>query len=76
MSYVRKLKFEQKPDYKFLKGLFDQAFVEMGFENDQRFEWHIVKEEKLNEKLKREKEIADEKNKKSLNKKLVNKREQ
>lgn len=31
MVYVNSLKFEQKPDYKFLKALFEDTYIEMGF---------------------------------------------
>jgi len=41
MNYCRNLKFEQKPDYKYLKGLFENTFNEQGFENDGRFDWVI-----------------------------------
>lgn len=60
MNYCRNLKFEQKPDYKYIKGLFDQTFVEFKYEADGRFDWVVYKENKLEEKHRREKEIREE----------------
>ena len=54
MNYVRKLKFEQKPDYKMLRFLFEQTFAEMGYEVDNRWDWHIFREKTLEEKRKKE----------------------
>ena len=51
MEYCRKLKFEQKPDYKYLKALFDDTFKENMYELDGRFKWHEHKENVLAEKF-------------------------
>ena len=39
MNYVKTLEFEQNPDYKFLKGLFQETLVKFNYENDLEFDW-------------------------------------
>lgn len=50
MTHVSKLEFKQKPDYNFLKGLFDKVFKEMCFKIDNTFCWQLTKEARLHEK--------------------------
>eukprot|EP00004_Rigifila_ramosa_P000555 TRINITY_DN1057_c0_g1_i2.p1 TRINITY_DN1057_c0_g1~~TRINITY_DN1057_c0_g1_i2.p1 ORF type:complete len:521 (-),score=90.23 TRINITY_DN1057_c0_g1_i2:1262-2692(-) len=39
MTYTRSLRFEEKPDYGFLRKLFRDLFVRLGFEYDYVFDW-------------------------------------
>ena len=48
------LAFEQKPDYKYLKSLFDITFIDMSFKLDYEFCWHTKKVQILEHKLKLE----------------------
>ncbi|CAD8196542.1 unnamed protein product [Paramecium octaurelia] len=45
LNYCKNLKFEDKPDYNYLRGLFKDAFKKIGFEWDYKFEW--IKDESL-----------------------------
>ena len=55
MRYVRNLEFEQKPDYKWLKSLFEDTATELGLDlTDHRFEWIEVKEDIISKKLAQE----------------------
>ena len=45
IKYVRKLQFEENPDYKYLKGLFQIILNKFGFNNDLNFTW-LTKEDK------------------------------
>jgi casein kinase 1 len=42
MTYCRSLRFEDKPDYNYLKRLFRELFVREGFEMDFAFDWVIA----------------------------------
>jgi len=50
MHYCRKLKFEDRPDYAYLRKLFKDLFYRMGYEYDYIFDWMILK--KKNQLLK------------------------
>lgn len=39
MQYCRKLEFDQKPDYNFLKKLFETVLQKNSWENDCEFDW-------------------------------------
>ena len=39
MKYVRELTFEQRPNYKYLRGLFEGLFRELNFEEDLKYDW-------------------------------------
>jgi len=41
MHYCRQLKFEDRPDYVYLRKLFKDLFYRMGFEYDYIFDWMI-----------------------------------
>ncbi|CAD8047076.1 unnamed protein product [Paramecium primaurelia] len=50
LQYCRNLKFEDKPDYNYIRNLFREAFRKQGYEWDYKFEWikdEIIKEEKF-----------------------------
>ena len=42
LSYVRTLKFEEKPDYTYLKKLFKERFVKEGYEYDYVYDWILI----------------------------------
>mmetsp|Transcript_9218 Transcript_9218/g.8101 ORF Transcript_9218/g.8101 Transcript_9218/m.8101 type:complete len:111 (+) Transcript_9218:796-1128(+) len=52
LSYCRNLKFEDKPDYSYLKALFKDLFVKSGYEWDYQYDWNIVAKKKKEEKKK------------------------
>jgi serine/threonine protein kinase len=40
LDYCLRLKFEQEPDYRYLRRIFKQLSFQMDFENDNRFDWN------------------------------------
>ncbi|KAL0080819.1 kinase-like domain-containing protein [Phycomyces blakesleeanus] len=51
LNYVRSLRFDDKPDYSYLRKLFRDLFVREGFQYDYVFDWTIkkIQEKKLSE---------------------------
>jgi casein kinase I family protein HRR25 len=47
LNYVRSLRFDDKPDYSYLRKLFRDLFVREGFQYDYVFDWTIRKMVKL-----------------------------
>jgi len=45
-SYVRSLRFEEKPDYAYLRQLIRNLFYRQGFTYDYIFDWNTLKDEK------------------------------
>jgi len=43
MNYCRNLKFEDRPDYSFLRNLFKGLFHKMSYEQDYVFDWMLQK---------------------------------
>lgn len=43
LSYVRALRFEDKPDYAYLRKLFRDLFFKEGYQNDFVFDWTVKK---------------------------------
>ena len=43
MQYVKLLKYDEKPDYKFLKKTFQRLFIRQNYELDYAFDWCISK---------------------------------
>ena len=43
LSHCRNLKFEQKPDYEYLRKQFRDAFTKNSIENDYLFDWFVQK---------------------------------
>ena len=39
MKYVKKLRFEEEPNYNYLKGLFIDSLISLGMKNDLGFSW-------------------------------------
>lgn len=50
IQYCRDLDFTQKPDYAYLKGLFDSYFMEQHYELDYIFDWQIMKQNRIEQK--------------------------
>jgi len=42
LDYCRKLKFEDKPDYHYLKRLFKELFIREGYEYDNVYDWVLI----------------------------------
>jgi hypothetical protein len=49
LAYVKSLKFEEKPDYPYLKNLFKVLFKKLGYEMDYKYEWVKPNVDKANE---------------------------
>jgi len=50
MVYCRNLKFEDKPDYAYLRSLLKDLFAKLGFEWDYEYDWTIIAKKKNLEK--------------------------
>jgi len=50
LTYCRNLKFEDKPDYGYLKTLLKDLFVKSGYEWDYQYDWNIIAKKKKEEK--------------------------
>jgi casein kinase 1 len=46
LKYVRKLSFEETPDYDFLRELFNKAIRRIGEEDDQIYDWMLLNDGK------------------------------
>mmetsp|Transcript_43763 Transcript_43763/g.50617 ORF Transcript_43763/g.50617 Transcript_43763/m.50617 type:complete len:375 (+) Transcript_43763:25-1149(+) len=46
LTYARNLRFEDKPDYTYLKTLLKDLFIKSGFELDWQYDWNIIAQEK------------------------------
>ena len=42
LNYVRKLGFEETPDYEFLRELFTKVLKNIGEEDDQVYDWNLL----------------------------------
>lgn len=42
IEYARRLKFEEKPDYHYLKRMFKELFIRRGFEYDYVYDWLLI----------------------------------
>jgi len=47
LEYVRSLKFEEDPNYEYLRNLFRQCLQYNNFENDNLFDWLLYENEEL-----------------------------
>ena len=78
MVYCRELKFEEKPNYNYLRELFDQQFMDLDFKLDYEWCWHIHKKQILSDKIQKEeedKQQAEINKLAKIGKKSLNKRE-
>jgi casein kinase I family protein HRR25 len=41
LNYVRALRFDEKPDYLFMRRLFRELFLNQGFQYDYIFDWTV-----------------------------------
>ncbi|KFZ18154.1 hypothetical protein V502_04256 [Pseudogymnoascus sp. VKM F-4520 (FW-2644)] len=46
LNYTRSLRFDDKPDYAYLRKVFRDLFVREGFQNDDVFDWTVYKYQK------------------------------
>lgn len=46
LNYARSLRFDDKPDYAYLRKVFRDLFVREGFQNDDVFDWTVYKYQK------------------------------
>ena len=49
LTYSRNLRFEDKPDYSYLKTLLKDLFIKSGFELDWQYDWSILAQKKSDE---------------------------
>jgi casein kinase 1/casein kinase 1 epsilon len=50
LQYCKTLKFEDKPDYNYLKTLFKDLFVKSGYEWDYQYDWNMISKKKKEDK--------------------------
>lgn len=55
LTYCRNLKFEDKPDYAYLRKLFTTVFAKSGFELDFAYDWIVLKQQLKQKKIQDEK---------------------
>ncbi|CAG8708325.1 4678_t:CDS:2, partial [Ambispora leptoticha] len=60
LNYTRSLRFDDKPDYSYLRKLFRDLFVREGFQYDYVFDWTIFKYDKEGKSQHAQMAIADE----------------
>ena len=48
LSYAKQLKFDEKPNYSYMRKLIRSLYIEKQFNFDNKFDWTILKEEKYN----------------------------
>lgn len=42
LAYCKNLKFDEKPDYNYLRKLFKELFTRSGYECDYVYDWNII----------------------------------
>ncbi|TPX32906.1 hypothetical protein SmJEL517_g04062 [Synchytrium microbalum] len=50
LTYVRNLKFEEAPDYDYLKGLLNKVLTKIGEQDDGIYDWMVVMDQQRKEK--------------------------
>ncbi len=50
LGYCRALKFEDKPDFNYLKSLFSNLYEKSGFANDWQYDWNVNTKKKREER--------------------------
>ena len=68
IKYVKKLKFEENPDYKYIKKLFLNALNKYGYNNDLNFSWLSNEETKY---FSKNVKIQEKKKKQSLHARII-----
>jgi len=61
-EYCRSLRFEDRPDYAYLKRLFKELFYRKGFQYDNMFDWTVLNLQQERSRLPAERPIADANN--------------
>ncbi|KAG7289860.1 hypothetical protein NEMBOFW57_006237 [Staphylotrichum longicolle] len=51
LEYSLSLRFDDKPDYEYLRRIFRDLFVREGFQRDYVFDWNVYKYQKMMEKI-------------------------
>jgi hypothetical protein len=46
LAYCRNLRFDEKPDYAYLRKILKDLFKRSGYEQDYIYDWNLVDEEK------------------------------
>merc|ERR1712025_250103 len=67
LNYCRALRFDDKPDYKYLRRLFRDLFFRQGYAADYRFDWTVLNYQQTNKKKssssnRRDKRISSQNN--------------
>jgi len=74
LMYCRNLKFDDEPDYAYMRNLLKELFIKNGYEMDYHYDWDVksIKNDRLNssllELLKIEEEYSKSKEEKSIDK--------
>ena len=42
LNYCRNLRFDEEPDYNYLRNIFTELFVRQGYELDYIYDWNII----------------------------------
>jgi len=59
LKYVRSLRFDDKPDYTYLRRIMRELFYKKGFQNDFVFDWTILNYHDVEKNARRTKEEED-----------------
>ncbi|KAG9075491.1 serine/threonine protein kinase [Ceratobasidium sp. UAMH 11750] len=60
LNYCRALRFDDKPDYSYLRKLFRDLFVREGYQYDYVFDWSVQRPSNPDDKSSRRKVVGDE----------------
>ena len=58
LTYCRNLRFDERPDYAYLKNLFKDLFLKAGYECDYMYDWVLISQDSKKEKEKQEAQAA------------------
>merc|ERR1719356_740297 len=77
LNYCRALRFDDKPDYAYLRRLFRDLFFRQGYAADYRFDWTVLnyKHDKIKSNKKRSNKNAQAQNQQSSSKKQSSKQQ-
>ncbi|EAR95573.2 kinase domain protein (macronuclear) [Tetrahymena thermophila SB210] len=48
LAYTKNLRFDEKPDYEYLRKLFKDLFKRQGYEQDYQYDWKLIAEKQQN----------------------------
>lgn len=51
MDYCRDIKFEEKPDYNYLRRILKDLFNRNGYEYDYVYDWNLIEKEKRKKRM-------------------------